>query len=138
MGRSNGYRPKKAVREEVLFWREELAKCDSSEWLRANRIMQEITTLLGHAMGPGNGKIEPRACKWCGFYGHTRQWCPKFKAAEQASIDQLLKEDDAVHTLLAKPRYVQKYDPYNDCQAATFKRLGLKFRVDPDLGAVLA
>lgn len=136
MGRSNGYRPKKEVRDEMLYWRAELAKCDSSQWVRANAIMTQITQLLGKYQGPGNGKIEPRACRWCGFYGHTRQWCPKFKAAEEAAIDRLLKEDDA---LLSKPRVtIQKYDPYTDCQAKTFKQLGLKFRVDPNLGAVLA
>lgn len=98
--------------------------------------MDEITSLLGTSLGPGNGKIEPRACKWCGYYGHTRQWCPKFKAAEQASIDRLLKEDEHLHN--RAPVKIQTYDPYNDGQAATFKRLGLAFKVDPDLGAILA
>ena len=138
MGRSTGYRPKKAVREEVLFWRAELAKCDSSQWLRAGYIMQEITGLLGKSMGPGNGRIEPRACKWCGFYGHTKQWCTKRNRDEEAAIDRLLQEDKdlGIHnteTVILKP-----YDPYDSAQARTFKQLGLPFKVDPDLGAILA
>lgn len=138
MGRSNGYRPKKAERERVMLWREELARCDSSQWLRAGFIMQEITTLLGAKMGPGNGRIEPRACRSCGYYGHTKQWCPKRIKDERAAIDRMLKEDDDMGIHNTCPVKIQSYCPHNDGQARTFKRLGLAFRVDPDLGAILA
>ena len=47
MGRSNGYRPRKAVEEEVKFWRDKLNACHSSQWQKAGLYMQNITALLG-------------------------------------------------------------------------------------------
>lgn len=79
MGRCNGYRPKKEVRAEVASLRSELAKLDSSQWQRATILQQVIMSLMGRDHGPSNGKIEPRACRFCNYYGHTRQYCPARK-----------------------------------------------------------
>ena len=100
MGRSNGYRPKVAVRKEVLELRARLGELRDDQWQRASCIMQNITSLLGHDYGPMGGKIEPRACRFCHYYGHTRQWCPKRIAAEakreEREYEKILKEDAAL------------------------------------------
>ena len=100
MGRSNGYRPKAAVRKDVLALRAQLAELTDDQWQKASCIMQNITSLLGHAGGPMGGKIETRACKYCHHYGHTRQWCPKRKAAdaarEEREFKRIMAEDEAL------------------------------------------
>lgn len=95
MGRSNGYRPRKAVEEEVKFWRDKLNACHSSQWQKAGLYMQNITALLGHSGGPMQGRINPRACKVCHYYGHTKQWCPVKKARDEREAERVLKEDRA-------------------------------------------
>ena len=68
----------------------------------------------------------------------TKQWCPKRIKDERAVIDRMLKEDDDMGIHNTCPVKIQSYCPHSDGQARTFKRLGLAFRVDPDLGAILA
>lgn len=75
MGRSSGARPPKAVREEVAQLKARLGECDSSEWQKAQAIFDDIVELC-RVVGPSRGKMAPRACKLCGRYGHTRQFCP--------------------------------------------------------------
>ena len=47
------------------------------------------------------GKIEPRTCKYCRHFGHTRQWCKirikNEKIREEREKDLLLAEDDLMH-----------------------------------------
>ena len=99
MGRSNGYRPKAAVREEVLALRARLEELQDDQWVKASYIMQEITGLLGHNSGPMGGKIEPRTCRYCHHFGHTHQWC-KVRVARERERDErdaqrMLAEDRA-------------------------------------------
>ena len=100
MGRSNGYRPKAAVREKVLILRERLSELTDDQWVKATYIMQEITQLLGHSYGPTGGKIEPRVCRFCRHYGHTRQHCKIMKQAiadrEQREMEALSKEQGEI------------------------------------------
>jgi hypothetical protein len=98
MGRSNGYRPKAAVRKEVLYWRDKLNALTDDQWMKASCYMDNITTLLGHTGGPMGGRIEPRACKYCHHFGHTRQWCKARIADEQA------REEQALERMLAEDR----------------------------------
>lgn len=75
MARSSGYRAKKANKQEVAKLRAELAKCTSSEWVRAQGIMQEIIRALGKKGGPSGWQVLPRCCKLCDYYGHTAEKC---------------------------------------------------------------
>jgi len=143
MGRSPGYRPKAAVRDEVLALRALLAECDSSQWQKAQRIMDHITSLLGKPTGPMNGKVEPRMCKVCGYFGHTKQWCPVLKEREERAMDRLLDEDrelrakiEAAEAERAARPPSPPYNPYTDGQAATFNELRIPFTVQPDIGAI--
>lgn len=107
MGRSNGYRPKAAVRDEVGMLRAALGELQDDQWVKASFIMEEITKLLGHRGGPMGGKIEPRICKYCKYYGHTRQWCKVRLEAEKSrddrETDKLLAEDRASGALCYTP-----------------------------------
>lgn len=94
MPRSNGYRPKNAVRKEVEALREQLSTIPYDEWQRAQQVMLKITYALGKFHGPSRGMIQPRACKFCKFYGHTRQWCAARLQAEEEWKDRLIAEDD--------------------------------------------
>ena len=137
MGRSNGYRPKAAVREEVLHLRALLSECDYSQWQKASMIMAEITSLLGHSYGPMGGRIEPRACKTCGYFGHTRQHCPKRKRMEEAAMDRILQEDAEHFASLADVEERPPYSPTKCGQALTFDELRMPYSVDPDLGPLV-
>lgn len=140
MGRSNGYRPKAAVRKEVLALRAKLAECRDYEWVKAGMIMEHITGLLGHSGGPMNGKIEPRVCRHCKYYGHTRQWCPKYKADVQAreerEIAELLEED---RCLFEKFKDVVRvpYDPTKSGQALTFDEIAQPYTLSPYCGPIV-
>ena len=77
MARSSGYRAKKANREEVAKLRAELAKCTSTQWIRAQSIMQDIIIAIGKKGGPSGMQVLPRCCKLCDHYGHTAEKCTR-------------------------------------------------------------
>jgi hypothetical protein len=87
MARSSGYRAKRCNEEEVAELRARLAECSSSQWQKATLIMQEIAKVTGKSIGPSGGKVEPRACKYCHYFGHTRQHCEKRKRDVEASME---------------------------------------------------
>jgi len=78
MGRSSGARAKKGVAADVAVLREELATLTSAQWQRAYGIYKEISRLCGYE-GPMGGSAKPRVCKYCRYFGHTREFCKKRK-----------------------------------------------------------
>lgn len=88
MGRSSGYRARKYCEDEVGQLRERLATLRGGEWMKAKLIMQSITLLLGHSGGPCGGNIAPRACRYCDYYGHTKQHCKRRIDDEQKELEQ--------------------------------------------------
>ena len=72
MGRSG--RPKKAVREEYYALKELLSECHRYDWQRAQGIFDKMNALIG-AEGPSGALMIPRACRACGYYGHSRDRC---------------------------------------------------------------
>ena len=139
MGHSNGYRPNKAVRKEVYALREELAKCHAYQWQRAGMIMQDIVHLLGHDHGPGRGRIEPRACKYCKYYGHTKQWCPKRKEDEENEIEEIVRADEAAREEILRNLSIptELYTPATGPQAREFDRMRQPFTICAHIGAVV-
>ena len=95
MGRSSGYRPTKEQEADVLKLRAELATLRKSDWQKATRIMAQLTQRMGKKKGPMGGAIEPRACAFCGYYGHTKQFCVRRMEAEERAAADLLKQDKA-------------------------------------------
>ena len=141
MGRSSGYRPRVAVRKEILFLRAELAKLQDDEWVKAGMIMQELTKLLGHTGGPMGGRIEPRACRYCHYFGHTRQWCKKRIADEEErerrEIEAMLKEDEALFSSIQEPQTREPYEPTRCKQALTFDELQIPYTISPYCGPII-
>ena len=88
MARSSGYRPRNCNRAEVEALRAQLSATHANEWQKAKCLMDEITRVLGHRRGPSGAGISPRACVYCHYYGHTRQFCRKLKedAAKRESM----------------------------------------------------
>lgn len=145
MCRSNGYRPKAAVREAVAKQRALLAQCPESQWVRAGMYMDNITTLLGVAHGPSRARVQPRACRYCRFYGHTRQWCKKKAADEKMwaefEVERLLAEH-ATYLQTAAASEVdataeEVYEPVKSPQARAFDRMRMPFTVDTNLGPMV-
>lgn len=111
MGRSNGYRPTNANRAEVDALREQLNRTPGNKWRTADAIMQEITTLLGHKVGPGRGRIKPRACAVCDYFGHTKQWCPRRLEYERIAAERHAKRELAAHAKYKKTQDGVSVDP---------------------------
>jgi len=136
MGRSYGYRPKAATRTEVLELRAQLAMLRDVDWVRAGMIMDHITALLGHTGGPMAGKIAPRSCRYCRYYGHTKQWCKKRladeKEREEREMDALLAEDRKLFA-----QYSDAPIPTTSGQSLTFDALRIPYTLQPDIGPVV-
>lgn len=94
MPKCNGYRPKNEVKEQVNQLRAKLSELTSDDWQYASMIMHDITALMGHNHGPSRGAIEPRACRFCHYYGHTKQHCWRKKQHEEAIVDREILEDE--------------------------------------------
>ena len=141
MARSSGYRAKAGVRKEVDALRAKLHTLKDDKWVLASYIMGEITSLLGHTGGPSGSRIEPRACKWCHFYGHTRQHCEKRKAYqadyERRYLEALAEENRRIEEGGLVEEQVP-YDPRQTAQALTFDSLGLPYRIHDICGPVIA
>ena len=88
MGKTSGYRAKKQDRVEFAALKDRLGKCSGSQWQKAYAIMDMMTTLLGHKGGPSKAFIAPRSCKYCGYFGHTKQFCRKKKSDEDKQNDR--------------------------------------------------
>lgn len=140
MPRCNGYRPTKAVRKEVQELRAQLATLTTDRWVKASYIMQNITALLGHSGGPSGGSIQPRACRYCHYFGHTKQWCPARERNEKLRAAQLIREDEVhfekVQAIAKVPR--KPYEPSKSSQALHLDEIGVPWKIHPDCGVTLA
>ena len=96
MGRCNGYRPRNECREEVERLRAILGTLRDTEWVKARYLQQAIMSAMGVGKGPSNGAVEPRACRYCRYYGHTRQSCTKRKADEEARLEAMVERASQV------------------------------------------
>ena len=140
MGRSNGYRPKKAQREEVLEWRYVLSTLTVDDWVKAQFIMNRITSLVGATGGPMGGLIEPRACRYCYYFGHTRHTCEKRKAVLKAIEDrevQAMLDEDHAYAERFKDVVHEPYDATKTGQARTFDKLCMPYTVSPVCGPIV-
>ena len=132
MPRSYGYRAKAAVRKEVEYYRAQLNEVHAYDWQRAGMLMDNITALLGHGGGPSGNRIEPHACKYCKYYGHTKLWCKARIADEDAEIERMLEEDRKLVLRKAPERFCGP-----PAQAVTFDKLGIPYVIDPDIGPLV-
>ena len=146
MGRSSGYRPTKEQQADVQALRAELATLTGAEWQKATRIMSLITARLGKSKGPMGGAVQPRTCSFCGYYGHTKQFCVRRKEAvvrrkeaEAQAIVQEVQKDRARHAAqdreLARRKREQQ-EKGRVSQVALWERMGVEWDWHPaGLGA---
>ena len=88
---SQGCRPKKAVAKEVGELRARLSECHTGQWRKAQCIFDQMAALTAK-QGPMGGKMVPRACRYCGYYGHSRQHCPRIKQLEDEAVEAELRK----------------------------------------------
>ena len=137
MGRSSGYRARKENAEEIAGLRARLGACKGHEWQKAGLIMQEIVGILGHNSGPSSGRIEPRSCSSCGYFGHTRQHCPRAVEKEVAKAKSELKRDREWWLLEQAGREQRKKGSSwqrQGGQASVFDELCMPWRMDSRIG----
>ena len=108
MGRSGGYRANKENFERVEELRARLGTLKCDKWQAAGAIMQEIVALTSNGSGPSGGRVEPRACKYCGFYGHTRQHCAKKERDKAAAYERECMIDSEEREQWEKERELRK------------------------------
>ena len=109
--RSPGYRTTNKNRAEVEALRAQLNATKSYEWQKANMLIADIARLLGHNTAPMGGQITARACRYCHYYGHTRQHCKKLAEDTMRKMESELAADK---------RYLAQLGP-----AATKEQLAL-------------
>ena len=132
MGRSSGYRPNKACAEEVNKLRSELAKVRGDQWQKANAIMREITDAMGRRGGPMGAVIQPRVCKHCGYYGHTRQHCAKRKEHDmQACADAVSEHERTREEYDSAARLWARENKGRSSQAEIYEQLGIEWDWHP-------
>ena len=96
MARSSGYRANKENAERVAELRAKLSECRPHQWQRATCIMQEIAALTSThntGSGPSGARVEPRACKYCGYFGHTKQHCQRRARDEEAACERIMLQE---------------------------------------------
>ena len=126
MGRSHGYRATEANRERVTELRAVLNGLRLSQWVKARYVMQQITEELGHRGGPSGSSIEPRACRYCDYFGHTRQHCPtrledvRRKEAEEAEHDANWRENLHARWREGNPEWAQ-WNDWNEWANAMYR-----------------
>lgn len=91
-GKSKGYRLNKQNKERMEYLRGELSKCHRSEWLVAASIFQEIRILSGNR-DILHSFAQPRSCKFCGYFGHTKQHCAVRKQEEDNALAREIARD---------------------------------------------
>lgn len=80
------------------------------------------------------GKIEPRSCAYCHYFGHTKQHCAKRKRDEDAASDKLIAED---LEWMEKLRRQREKRELGETQAEYFDRVGVAYVRDPIVGPIL-
>ena len=91
-GKSKGYRINKQNREQMEYLRSELSKCHRSDWQIASVIFQDIRILSGNKQFM-HSFAQPRSCKFCGYFGHTKQHCAVRKQEEDNAIAREIARD---------------------------------------------
>ena len=123
-----GYRVKAAHAGEMRELRAQLAKISGAEWQRAMCVMQHIAWLSGNPSGPSRGLVLPRCCVECGFFGHTKQYCPKRRERLELQLDMEIEAE-------RKRRCGHEVAVYR--QAQYFDEVRLPYVWDHELGGAV-
>ena len=142
MARSAGYRANKENEAKIAKLRSKLGKCRSDQWQRATHIMQDIANLTSKhdsRCGPSGGKVEPRACKYCSYFGHTKQHCAKRIRDDEIECERIIQKDYAFRMglqLAREQEQVLKELPWYQRakQSDWFDEMGVLWYKDARLG----
>ena len=134
MAKSKGYRVRVYNREEICELRRKLGECHKTQWQRASHIMQRIAELTPNHIGPSGSRVEPRSCRYCGYYGHTRQHCEKRQADEAEAVDREIEREAERRAGLRREKQVQS----SVTQESIFDSLGIPYTRDPLIGPIWA
>lgn len=139
MARSKGYRAKQGSGAEVAALRAKLRQCRSAQWQRAACIMAQIVELTNNVHGPSGGSVQPRACRYCGYFGHTRQHCQERLRDEEADLERELLRDVRERAIRTQPAALPKKLPWwqRATQEAWFDELGVPYHRDALLGVTM-
>lgn len=91
-GKSAGYRMNKRYRAELTDLREQLGQCSKYDWQNAYFIFWEICQLTNNNSRT-LGNPTPRSCKYCGYFGHTKQHCETRKRREAEQMQREIERD---------------------------------------------
>lgn len=101
--------------------------------------MHGIAALCGAQYGPSACNITPRSCVYCGYYGHTRQHCPKRKRDEERTLDKAIAENKRQCADIDHERERLKQSrAAGPTQAQIFDQLGQPYITDSYVGPILA
>ena len=128
MARSQGYRAVNANRKAADAIRKELGK--TRDWVKAQGLMSQLVDVLGKR-GPTSVGVSPRACRACGYYGHTRQWCPRVEAKEDTAIRRELEREAEERRRRARERARVKEAQGKKSAQALFEELGWEWKMHP-------
>ena len=128
MARSQGYRAVNANREEADAIRKELG--ETQDWVKAQGLMTRLVEVLGKR-GPTGVGVSPRACRACGYYGHTKQWCPRVAAKEDKEIERELKREAEERRRRARERAREKEAQGKKSAVQLFEELGWEWKMHP-------
>jgi len=132
MGRTSGYRAKKADKEVVQGLRDALSRTPAYEWQHAQRLMNEIIDALGKPRGPMGGRIVPRACKVCHYFGHTKQWCPVLaKQEERKAIAEVKAEREWMRKQRARDPHAERHRNAGKHQGTLYDEIGVPWTMHP-------
>ena len=82
----------KAKLDAIQSLRDELGTLTADKWQRAGFLMDRICAISGRTNSL-NGRVNPRVCKECGYFGHTKERCSKrLKRLEAQVEDELYRE----------------------------------------------
>ena len=129
MANSSGARPRKAHRDEVMRLRALLSEVPSSQWQRAHAIFRDICSMCDHQGPKGGTSIPyPRSCRYCHYYGHSSQFCPKRRVQDMQDTDRILQAERLY-------RAKSKQQPTTDKMwLAEFERLQARYNAAHEAG----
>lgn len=98
--------------------------------------MHAIAAVAGRSCGPMGGAVEPRSCKFCGYYGHTTQHCKKRSREADREIDREIQRDRAERKRQMRERAERAGAGAG--QAEVLDAMGVRWVRDPIVGPIIA
>lgn len=81
----------------------------SHQWVEAQQLLNEIQDITGgRRRAKLAGTAAPRVCKYCGYYGHTREHCKQRDRDDDTKIERSVRAErvhiDHIHKAMEAQR----------------------------------